>query len=195
MPLFIVELNCMYKDIIQQKKPELLGVVDRVKTELASIRTGRAHSSMVEDIQVEYMGSRMRIRELATISTPEPRVIQIQPWDKSAIPLIEKGIKESSLGLNPNSDAMGVRLSIPPLTEDRRKEMAKTLWSKVEEGRIKVRQIREDIIKKVQNEVKEKIAREDDLRRAKEEVQKIVDDVNHQLDDLGKKKEQELMTI
>lgn len=185
----------MYKDIIQQKKPEFAGTLDRVKSEVSSIRTGRAHTSMVEDVGVDYMGSRMKIKELATISAPEPRVIMIQPWDKGAIPAIEKGIKESSLGLMPNSDAMGVRLNVPPLTEDRRKELTKTLWQKIEEGRIKVRQIREDIIKKVQSEVKEKIAREDDLRRAKEEVQKITDDVNGQLEEMGKKKEQELLSV
>ena len=173
----------MYKDIIQSKKGEFSGVLDRVRIEVASIRTGRAHSSMVEDISVEYMGSRLKIKELATISSPEPRSIVIQPWDKGAIPSIEKGIKESSLGLNPVSDSLGVRLNVPPLTEDRRKELTKTLWQKVEEGRIKVRQIREDIIKKVQTEVKEKIAREDDLRKAKEEVQKTVDDINGQLED------------
>lgn len=185
----------MYKDIISQRKADFASAIDRAKSEISSIRTGRAHSSMVEDIQVEYMGSRLKIKELATISTPEPRLILIQPWDKGAILLIEKGIKESSLGLNPSSDALGIRLTVPSLTEERRKELTKTLWQKIEEARIKIRQVREDIVKKVQNEVREKLAREDDLRKCKEEVQKIVDDANSQLEEMGKKKEQELMTL
>ena len=183
----------MYKDLISQRKKDFDGIIEYTKSEVAGIRTGRAHSSMVEDIQVDYMGSRLRIKELATISTPEPRVIFIQPWDKGAIPVIEKGIKDSSLGLNPMSDSNGVRLSIPPLTEERRKEFTKALHQKVEESRIKARQIREDILKKVQNEVKEKKAREDDVFRAKEELQKVMDDVNKKLDEMTKKKEQELM--
>ena len=149
---------------------------------------------MGEDIQVDYLGSKLRIKELATISTPEPRVIFIQPWDKGVIPAIEKGIKESSLGLNPMSDSNGVRLTIPPLTEERRKEFIKTLNQKIEESRIKSRQIREDILKKVQAEVKEKKTREDDVFRAKEELQKIMDDLNKKLDEMAKKKEAELMS-
>lgn len=183
-----------YKELISQRKKDFDGVVEYAKSEVAGIRTGRAHSSMVEDVQVEYMGSRLKVKELATISTPEPRVIFIQPWDKGAIPVIEKGIKDSSLGLNPMSDSNGVRLTIPPLTEERRKEFTKVLHQRVEESRIRARQIREDILKKVQGEVKEKKAREDDVFKAKEELQKLMDDVNKRLDDMMKKKEQELMT-
>ena len=148
---------------------------------------------MVEDLVVDYMGSKLRIKELAGITTPEPRILYIQPWDKGALQPIEKAIKDSSLGLNPAVDSSGVRLTIPSLTEDRRKEFIKLLGQKIEEARIKIRQIREDILKKVQAEVREKTAREDDLRKAKEELQKIVDDLNKKFDELVKKKEQELM--
>ena len=182
----------MYKELINQRKKDFDAVFEFAKNEVASIRTGRAHSSMVEDIIVDYMGSKLRVKELATISIPEPRVIFIQPWDKGAIPLIEKAIKESPLGLNPMSDSNGVRLTIPSLTEERRKEFTKLLHQKAEEARIKTRQIREDILKKVQNAVKEKTAREDDLRNAKEELQKVMDDLNKKIDELVKKKEQEL---
>ena len=183
----------MYKEIIAERKKDFEVVIDHVKGEVAGIRTGRAHSSMVEDIQVDYMGSRLRVKELATITTPEPRVIFIQPWDKQAIPNIEKGIKDSSLGLNPSSDSNGVRLNIPPLTEERRKEFIKLLHEKVEWSRIRARQIREDVIKKVQNEIKENKARDDDMFKTKDELQKIMDDLNKKLDDLSQKKEQELM--
>jgi len=183
-----------YKDLINQRKKDFESVMEYAKNEVGGIRTGRAHSSMVEDIQVDYMGSKLRIKELATINTPEPRVIFIQPWDKGAIPAIEKGIKDSSLGLNPMSDSNGVRLSIPPLTEERRKEFIRLLHQKVEESRIRARQIREDIIKKVQGEIREKKARDDDMFKAKEEMQKVMDDFNKKLDEMMKKKEQDLMT-
>lgn len=184
----------MYKDLIQQRKNDFESAMMRAKDDVASIRTGRANSSLVEDIQVEYMGSKMRIKELASITIPEPRMILIQPWDKQVIPAIEKAIKDSSLALNPVSDSNGVRLNLPALTEERRKEFIKLLHQKIEESRIRIRQIREDVLRKVQTEVKDKKAREDDLHKAKDELQKIIDSLNSQLDELNKKKEYELMT-
>ena len=183
----------MYKELINQRKRDFEGVFEFAKNEAASIRTGRAHSSMVEDLPVDYMGSKLRIKELATITVPEPRIIFIQPWDKGAIPLIEKAIKENHMGFNPTSDSNGVRLTIPPLTEERRKEFTRMLHQKAEEARIKSRQIREDILKKVQNAVREKTAREGDLRNAKEELQKVMDDLNKRIDEMVKRKEQELI--
>lgn len=184
----------MYKELIAERKKDFDWIIEHTKGEIAGIRTGRAHSSMVEDIQLDYMGSRLRIKELATITTPEPRVIFIQPWDKQAIPNIEKGIKDSSLGLNPSSDSNGVRLNIPPLTEERRKEFIKLLHEKIEWGRIRARQIREDVIKKVQNEIRENKARDDDMFKTKEELQKIMDNLNKKFNDLADKKEKELLT-
>ena len=187
-------LNQMYKDLINQRKKDFETAVEHVKSEIAAIKTGRAHASMVEDMVVDYMDSKFRIKELATINTPEPRTILIQPWDKQAIPNIAKSIKESSLGLNPVVDATGIRLNIPLLTEERRLEFVKLLHQKIEWGRVRVRQVREDVLKKVQAEVKEKKARDDDLFKAKEELQKIMNDLNRNFDDLTKKKERELMT-
>ena len=184
----------MYKELINQRKRDFDATAEWVKQEIAGIRTGRAHSSMVEDLVVDYMGSKLRVKELAAVNVPEPRVIFIQPWDKGAIPLIEKAIKDSPLGLNPTSDSSGVRLTIPPLTEERRKEFTKLLHQKAEEARIKARQIREDVLKKVQNAVREKTVREDDLRNAKEELQKIIDEMNKKIDEMVEKKEQELMS-
>ena len=184
----------MYKDHISQKKKEFDVAVEHVKNEIAGIRTGRAHVSMVEDIVVDYMDSHFTIIKLATINIPEPRTLLIQPWDKQAITNIVKSIKESSLGLNPIDDATGIRLNIPPLTEERRLEFIKLLHQKIEWGKVRVRQIREDVLKKVQAEVKEKKAREDDLFKAKEELQKIINDLNRIFDNMTKKKEQELMS-
>ena len=182
-----------YQDLIKQRRGDFDGAFEHARSEVAMIRTGRANSAMVEDIQVEYMGSKVRVKELATIMTPEPRTIMIQPWDKTAVSLIDKAIRDHGSGFSVTSDNQGVRVNIPPLMEERRKEMLKLLNQKVEEARIKSRQIREDILKKVQADVKAKTAREDDLRKAKDEMQKIMDDFNKKLDELSKKKEQELM--
>ncbi len=183
----------MYKELINQKKQEFEAAITHTKNEIASIRTGRANVSMVDDLQVDYMEAKMRVKELASISVPEPRVILIVPWDKQVIPNIEKSIRESSLALNPVSDRDGIRITIPPLTEERRREFIKLLGQKIEEGRIRIRHIREEILKKVQQAVKDKSAREDDLFKAKDELQKLIDDLNKKLDDLAKKKEEELL--
>src|SRR3989344_7279781 len=176
----------MYKDHIIQRKKDFDATVEHVKSEISAIRTGRAHASMVEDVVVDYMDSKFRIKELATINTSEPRTIVIQPWDKQVIPNIVKSIKESSSGLSPIDDAPGIRLNIPTLTEERRLEFIKLLHKKIEWGRVRIRQIREDILKKVQVEVKEKKARDDDMFKAKEELQKIMNDLNLKFDNMTK---------
>jgi len=184
----------MYKDLILRRQKDFDAALDFAKSEAGGIRTGRASPSLVEDIYVEYLGSKLRIKEIATINTPEPRTLVIQPWDKGALPAIEKAIKDTtSLGLNPVVDSTAVRLNIPPLTEERRKKFIKILHQRIEEVKIRVRQIREDILKKVTAEIKEKKARDDDDRRAKEELQKIIDDLNKKFDELVKRKENELM--
>jgi len=183
----------MYKDLILQRKKDFDAAFEYAKNEAAAIRTGRANPALVEDLLIEYLGSKIRLKEVAGITTPEPKMIMIQPWDKGALPAIEKAIRESSLGLNPVVDSASVRLVLPSLTEERRKEFIKSLHHKVEEARIKIRQIREDVIKKVTAEIREKKARDDDDRKAKEELQKIIDGLNKRFDELVKKKEQELM--
>ncbi len=184
----------MYKELIASRKKDFDAALEAARVEAGSIRTGRANPSLVEDIPVEYMGSRSRIKELASISAPEPRLIVIQPWDAAVVPFIEKAIRESALGLNPMNDGHVIRLTIPSLTEERRKEFIKLLNQRMEEVRIRIRMTREDILKKVQTAVKEKTAREDEAFKAKEELQKIMDDLHKKIDDLTKKKEQELMT-
>lgn len=184
----------MYKELIASRKKDFDSAFETAKNEAGAIRTGRASPALVEDIPVEYMGSRLKIKELASITAPEPRLVVIQPWDVGAVPHIEKGIRESSLGLNPANDGHVIRLTIPPLSEERRKEFIKILHQKMEEVRIRIRQTREDVLKKVQTAVKEKTAREDEVFKAKDELQKIVDDIQKRIDELVKKKEQELMT-
>jgi len=184
----------MHEQLIKERRKDLDAVIAWAQGEAASIRTGRANPDMVSDIVVDYLGTPLRIKEVAAISTPEPRSILIQPWDKQALAGIEKAIRESSLGLAPVVDGTSVRLTVPPLTEERRKEYVKLLGQKVEEARIRVRGIREDILKKVQTAVKEGAGREDDVHRTKDALQKLVDEYNGKLQELQTKKEQELMS-
>jgi ribosome recycling factor len=185
----------MYQELIKEKRPQFDAVYEWTKGELGAIRTGRANPDMVSDIQVDYLGTPLRIKEVAAITAPSPRELLIQPWDKQALPAIEKGIRESSLQLAPVVDGTSVRLVVPSLTEERRSEYLKFMGAKLEEARIRIRQIREDILKKVQHAVKEKTAREDDLHRAKEALQKVVDEYNGKLEELAKKKTQELTGV
>jgi len=184
----------MYQELIKKRKAEFDAAVTFAREEANSIRTGRATPDLVDDLPVEYHGSTLTIKELAAISIPEPRSLAIQPWDKGALGPIEKAIRDSQLGLSPVTDGTAVRLTIPPLTEERRKEFVRLLHQKMEDAHIRVRQTREDILKKVQAAVREKTAREDDVRHAKDELQKITDETNGRIEALMEKKEQELMT-
>jgi ribosome recycling factor len=185
----------MIEQLIKERRKDLDAVIDWLKQEATAIRTGRANPDMVSDIVIDYMGTPLRIKEVAAISTPDARSILIQPWDRGALAGIEKGIRDSGLNLAPVVDGTSVRLSIPSLTQERRQEYLKLLGAKTEEARIRVRHIREDILKKVQAAVKEKTAREDDVHRAKDQLQKLVDEYNGKLDDIAKRKESELMSV
>ena len=164
------------------------------KMEMAGIRAGRANPSLIENIPVDVYGGRMKLIELGNISAPQPSLLTVQIWDVSILQNVIKAIQSAGIGLNPSNEGTLIRLPIPALTAERREEFIKLLHQKMEESRIKIRQIREDVLRKVQSEVKAKTAREDDLFRAKEELQKITDDLNKKIDDMTKKKEQELMT-
>ena len=178
---------------LNQHKKEFDKVIEHFKGEASSIRTGRAVSSLVDEIFVEHYGGKYQIKELATISIPEPKTILIQPWDKSAIDSIIKAIKNSNLGLNPISDGQGVRLVMPALTEERRKEFIKLLKQKAEDAHIAVRRIRGEIWDDVQEKEKSHIISENEKFKAKDDLQKIVDEYNHKIGEIEKKKEEELM--
>ncbi len=181
------------KDLINQKKPSFDGILDFYKNDIATIRTGRATPSLVEDIVVEAYGQRMHIQELATITSPEPRSLIIQPWDKGVVEAISGAIRKSEIGLSPVVDGQIIRLNIPSLTEERRKEFIKLLKQKTEEAKVKMRRIREDVWNKVQDMEKSHEIREDDKFKAKDDLQKLIDDYNKKIEDLEKKKEQELL--
>ncbi len=165
-------------------------VIEFYKQDISSIRTGRATPALVEDLPVEAYGQKMTVKELASISTPEPRTVVIQPWDKGVLEAISSAIQKSSLGMAPIADGDLIRLNIPSLTEERRRDFIKLLKSKTEDARVKIRRVREDIHKKFQNDA---TMTKDDVFDAKENLQKEVDEYNHKIEELEKKKEVELM--
>lgn len=185
----------MYKEIIDNIKPDLEKTIEYLKGELNKLRVGRATPAMVEDLEIECYGQKMSLKQLSNISTPQPRLIVIQPWDKSILGGIEKGISRSSLGLAPIVDGDLIRITIPQLSEERRKELTKILSEKVEEARISIRHKREEAWKEIQEREKAGEIREDDKFRGKDELQKVVDEYNEKVEEMRKNKEQEIMTV
>lgn len=170
-------------------------IVEHLKQEASSLRTGRASPALVEDLEVECYGTKTPLKALASIATPEPKQIFIQPWDKNAMEPIQKAIQSSSLGLNPIADKDGIRLVIPALTEERRRDLTKLLGKHLEEARIQVRREREDALRGIDGLEKEKKISEDEKFRQKSEVQKQIDEINKKIEELGKSKEHEIMSV
>lgn len=171
-------------------------ILEALRSELNSVRTGRATPALVENVLVEVYGTKMRIMELATILAPDPHLITIQPWDMGNLTPIRKGIEEANLGLNPVIDSSNViRISIPQLTEERRKEFVKRVKQIVEEYRVQLRKSRQDEMKDIERQEKDKEISEDDAKRAKDKLQKAVDDFMSKLDAMGEAKEADLMKV
>jgi len=185
----------MASQIIEKRKNDFEGAIGHFKSEVGSIRTGRATPSLVEDLKVEVYGNMMRLQELASISAPEPKTITIQPWDKSAMGPIERAISKSDLGIQPAVQGDLIRITLPSLTEERRKEFVKVIHQKSEEAKIKIRQVREESWNEIQISEKDGEIREDEKFRFKDELQKIVDEYNKKIEDISNKKEQEILTI
>jgi len=169
--------------------------VEALKKELAAIRTGRANPGLVEHVQVEYYGTITPLNQIAGISVPEARLIVINPWDKQALPVIEKALLKANLGLTPSSDGKVIRLSIPQLTEERRKELVKMVGKRVEDGRVEVRNIRREGIEELRSLEKSKQISEDDLKRGQDQIQKLTDDYISQIAEIAENKEAELMQV
>ena len=176
-------------------KSKLEKIIEHLKTEIASLRTGRASPALVEDLEVDYYGTKTPLKAVAAISSPDPKQILIQPWDKNAVQPIERAIQSSSLGLNPITDKDSIRLSISPLTEERRRELTKILGKHLEEARIQVRREREEMLKGIDAKEKAKQISEDEKFRQSKEAQKVVDEINKKIEDMGKAKEKEVMTV
>ncbi len=169
--------------------------IDHFKQELGGLRTGRANPALVENVMVESYGSKMPLTHIASVSIPDAKTIAIQPWDKGNIGPIEKAIQAANIGLNPVNDGMLIRLSIPSMTEERRKEMVKLLGQISEKAKIAIRNVREEIIKEFKKQQEEENLTEDDLAGMKKDLQEVVDKYNEQVKEITAFKEKEIMTI
>ena len=169
--------------------------INSLKYEYNSIRAGRANAAVLDRISVDYYGSPTPINQMAAISVPEPRVLAIQPWDMSALSLIEKAILASDLGINPSNDGRIIRLVFPALTEERRKQLSKDVSKYAEEAKVAVRQIRRDCIEKIKTMKKNSEITEDDQKNGEEEIQKITDDFVKRIDEIAAAKTKEIMEI
>lgn len=185
----------MIKELLSDNIPAFESALDRFSIEASKLRTGRANPALVENISVDYYGTRTPLKQIANISIPEARQILIQPWDKGTITLIEAAIRESDLGLNPGNDGQGIRIVLPALNEERRRELVKTLNSRAEDARISIRNTREDVWKALQKAEQDGQIAEDDKFQGKDELQKVVDEYNQKLEVLRKKKEEEILTV
>ncbi len=179
----------------QELARRMEGAVSAFKKDLSGLRTGRASTSLVEGVTVEAYGSPMPLEQVATINVPEPRMISLQVWDKSMVGAVEKAILNSGLGLNPATDGQLVRLPIPDLTEERRKELAKLASQYAEKGRIAVRNVRRDGIDQAKKQQKEGELSEDAMHDAMEEIQKLTDAKVAEIDTVLASKEQEILTV
>ena len=169
--------------------------VESIRTELGRIRSGKASPALLDSVRVNYYGSFVPIRQVASISSPEPRLITLQPWEKNLIAEIEKAIMKSDLGLNPQNDGTLIRIPIPPLNEERRHDLVRVCRKLAEEGRVAVRNIRRDAIEQMKKEKKEGTLSEDEEKKLEKEVQKLTDQQVAQIDEILKHKEAEIMEV
>lgn len=185
----------MIKETIAETEARMKSTIQALEDDLSGIRTGRASPTLVEHLPVEYYGSPTPLMQLASISVPEPRVLMIRPFDPSTMKHIEKAILASELGLTPNNDGKAIRLNLPILTEQRRKELVKVVHTRLEEARVSARNIRRDVLKDMREFEKEKLISEDELKRGEEELQRSTDRTIQSIDMVGVRKEKEIMEV
>jgi ribosome recycling factor len=182
-------------DILLDTEDKMIKSTEVVQREFNGVRTSKASPALVENIMVEAYGAQMRLRELAGITTPEPRMILIQPWDASTVQAIEKAILKSNIGLTPNTQGKFIRLILPELSEERRRELVKVVHKMAEDGRVAIRHVRRDALEELEKEKKKGGVSEEDIEHAKKEVQKLTDQYIEQIDKLAATKEKEIMTV
>ncbi len=185
----------MMEDLIQDAVRRMDKSVETAQHEFNSIRTGRASAALLDHVRVEYYGTPTPLNQLATINVPEPRMLTVQPFDPTSVKTIEKAIMESDLGLTPSNDGKIIRLPIPQLTEERRKDLVKVVRQRAEDGKVAVRNVRRDVMHHLQELVRSGEVGDDDERRAEERVQKLTDEHIHQVDELLKRKEAEILEV
>jgi ribosome recycling factor len=185
----------MIDAVLGDAKTRMEKAVEALRTDLQTIRTGRASPALIERLHVEYYNVSTPLNQVASITVPEARMLVVQPWDKSALGAIEKAILKSDLGLNPTNDGKVIRVVIPYLSEERRRELIKLVHKKVEEGHVAVRNCRRDAQESLEKAEKAKECSEDELKRAKERLQKITDSFIEKVDDTGQVKQQEILEV
>lgn len=185
----------MIKDLLNSAVDRMDAALDNLNSDLTAIRTGRASPALVEKLQVEYYGSNLPLIQLANISVPEARQLLIKPFDASSLRAIERAIQASELGLTPHSDGKQIRLNLPPLTEERRRDLVKLVNARLEETKVAMRNIRRDVLKDMRDYEKEKLISEDDLETGEEKLQKIVDEKIDEIEVIGIRKDKEIMEV
>jgi ribosome recycling factor len=185
----------MIDDLLADAREHMDKSVDATRGKFGSIRTGRATPALLDRIMVEYYGTQTPLKQLATISAPEARLLTVQPYDKSSIKAIERSIQESDLGLTPNNDGAIIRLQVPELTEERRKQLVKVVRGLAEEGKVAIRNIRRDVMHDLRELRDAGEAGSDDEHRAEDSLQKLTDEKVHELDSLVKGKEEEILEV
>src|SRR5216684_986909 len=183
------------KDVIKETTPRMDHAIDDVRRKLATVRTGRASVSVLDTVSVDYYGTPTPLNQMASVHAPEPQMLTVQPWDPTQLVSVEKAIRAADLGLNPSNDGKLVRIPIPPLTEERRKQLAKQVHEIAEEHRTAIRNIRRDQNDKLKKMLKDKAISEDNERDGLDEVQKLTDNYISKIDELSKSKEHEIMSV
>ena len=183
------------EELVSDAQTRMGKSVDHARTEFNTVRTGRASAALLDRIEIDYYGTKTPLKQLATINVPEPRMLTIQPFDPSSIKSIEKSIQESDLGLQPSNDGKLIRLPVPQLTEERRKELVRVVRHMAEEGRVAVRNVRRDAIRHLEELVKKGSVGDDEERAAEGRVQKLTDEHTTRIDELLKRKEAEIMEV
>jgi len=185
----------MIKDILREAAERMQSALDTLEDDLSGIRTGRASPALIERLSVDYYGSNTSLIQLASISVPEPRMLMIRPFDPASLKDIEKAIMVSDLGLTPNNDGKVIRLVLPQLTEERRKDLVRVLHNRMEETRVKIRNIRRDQIRDLRDFEKEGLISEDDQERGEKELQELTDKLSEKVETIGEAKEKEIMEV
>ena len=185
----------MIKDILREAAERMQSALDTLEEELSGIRTGRASPALIERMPVDYYGSNTPLIQLASISVPEPRMLMIRPFDPASLKDIEKAIMVSDLGLTPNNDGKVIRLILPQLTEERRMELVRVLHNRMEETRVRIRNIRRDLIRDLREFEKEGLISEDDQERGEKELQDLTDKLSEKVESIGEAKEKEILEV
>ncbi|MCC6147206.1 MAG: ribosome recycling factor [Anaerolineaceae bacterium] len=185
----------MIKDTLKEAETRMKGAIQVLEDDLAGIRTGRASPALLERLQVEYYGAPTPLLQLASISVPEPRQLLIRPFDATTLKAIERAILASDLGLTPNNDGKTIRLNLPPLTEERRRDLGKAVNNRTEEARVAVRNIRRDLLRDLREFEQEKLISEDEHKNGGEELQKLTDHMVKQIDAVAERKQKEIMEV